>query len=176
MSVLLQNLRQHILPRIRYEEIRKLKICMNCLRFGHQRVNAQPAVHFESSQVTENPRNSNLDNIATIGSAQSTSHNSAEPAGLVSANVSTLNATNVDHGQHVILSTAMINVTDFIGNQISFSALLDSGLQSNFIIRHLFKKLPSKPINISTQSKLKIPSELTLADANFESATYSRDC
>ncbi|KAJ8946634.1 hypothetical protein NQ317_003844 [Molorchus minor] len=133
----------------RYDEAKTLRVCTNCLRWGHFNSECRSIgckkCHKRHNTLLhlEEPSSSSvkIDNqpIATTSAVENTQN--------VSINAHSANK----HISQVLLSTAIIYVRDEKNNQIRCRALLDSGSQSNFMTRELFELLnvTSNIINLS---------------------------
>lgn len=135
----------------RIDLVKKLNLCKNCLRQGHnenvcklghcklcsQRHNSM--LHIESTPIT--PKSSDCVVLPTSHTSESqVVHNKQSPNSIQNV---TLSSTHT-HSQ-VLLSTALINVVDNDGQLHQIRALLDNGSTSTFITESLVQKL-----NIST--------------------------
>jgi uncharacterized CHY-type Zn-finger protein len=151
----------------RISEIRKLKLCTNCLRESHKVESCTSSTCRKCSR-----KHNTLLHIETNDSDR----NQISPSvSSTSSHCSYLKA------QDVILSTALVKVFDCNGKPLQLRALLDSGSQSSFITEFIADKLklsfthinvPVTGINesISTAKKLvelKIHSNITTFSATL---------
>jgi uncharacterized CHY-type Zn-finger protein len=151
----------------RISEIRKLKLCTNCLRESHKVESCTSSTCRKCSR-----KHNTLLHIETNDSDR----NQISPSvSSTSSHCSYLKA------QDVILSTALVKVFDCNGKPLQLRALLDSGSQSSFITESIADKLklsfthinvPVTGINesISTAKKLvelKIHSNITTFSATL---------
>lgn len=134
-------------PKHRYAELKKHKICSNCLRLGHYvdscrsertclkcKKKHNTILHVENwiwpgNQLPKDQEVLNQ-NANTITHEENTT-NYHENASLHS---------NTQNTQ-ILLSTTQMYLKDVTGQLIKCRGLLDSGSQSNFITERLFKKL-----------------------------------
>ncbi|KAF2897664.1 hypothetical protein ILUMI_08511 [Ignelater luminosus] len=141
----------------RLAEIRKLKLCINCLRSNHVKQECLSSgckicsrkhntlLHFnEVSNSFVN--NSEIRNNPTEQEGSQNIVNAENSLALCSAGLS------FNHNYDtVLLSTAIVHVYDRNNTPVKCRALLDTGSMSNFISRELFVKLnlPSQDTNTS---------------------------
>ncbi|XP_066244730.1 uncharacterized protein [Euwallacea similis] len=144
----------------RIKRIQELKLCINCLKFGHhskvcrgrpcqrcslkhhtllhldRRLNANPSHNFQSgtrSSISGTGNNDPRNN--SPGSNASIEQRSGQVQ-----ETSTL-CVNSAHPAHVLLSTALVKVSTPERAAINVRVLLDSGSQSNFIRGEVVEKL-----------------------------------
>jgi hypothetical protein len=110
----------------RVGEIKKHQLCLNCLRAGHISENC-----LAGNCKTCHKKHNSLLHFQTTGSVPSD-----QPLTVASAthHVQT-------HDKNIVLSTAIVQVTDKNGNKHQLRALLDSGSQSNFLTENAAQKL-----------------------------------
>lgn len=167
----------------RLREIKKLKLCFNCLRSSHTASECRASgckrcrgrhnslLHLEK-QINQNFGNGRLVNK----DIESGRKNKPEEADTVHACVDGVEATeeqfvaatsysNPKEASQTILSTALIYIKDNKDNYVKCRALLDSGSQMNFISSELVRKLKLKtntidiPISGVNQMLTKIDSQ-----------------
>lgn len=112
----------------RIEDVKKYKLCMNCLRQGH------PAIECRMGPCREckNRHNSLLHIPEVVNNSNTVPVDEKESLVYLSNQVS----------DHVLLSTAIIEVANPLTNQkVKIRALLDCGSQSSFITKSLRDKL-----------------------------------
>ncbi|XP_023312340.1 uncharacterized protein LOC108916054 [Anoplophora glabripennis] len=139
---------------IRYNRVRELKLCLNCLKSGHFvtrcRITAlcnkcngkhNTLLHHEAIEQGENSKGS--DAVVTLSSFSS---------------------------NMVLLSTVSLEVLDKTGKPRLIRAVLDCGSQSSYVTSNLVKQLglPETPIEIKM---VEIPQHLRLADPQFNKAS-----
>lgn len=150
----------------RITEIKKLKLCLNCLRSNHtvpncissgcRRCNKRHNTLLHLSNVTnhDNAVNSTFQTSNQTNDEPSTS----QQINSIEAIQTTCSSTQQDtfssqyqreHTQHVLLATAIIYIIDKAGNAHKARALLDSASQSNFITSKLSNILNLTKHNIS---------------------------
>ncbi|XP_071652694.1 uncharacterized protein [Temnothorax longispinosus] len=125
----------------RFQEIKALKLCLNCLKStDHRAKNCNAGsckkcskrhntlLHMESTPQAKETETKYTDVVASVQSASLTSVN----------HVTRLS------GQHVLLSTAIIHVQDNKGSILPCRAILDAGSQANFVTSELVEKLRLK--------------------------------
>lgn len=111
-------------------EVRKLKLCENCLLTGHDKNNCK----YRPCPICKiHKHNSMLHKHSQKGSNQTNSADTVSTQALV-------NLVNDCHSQ-VLLSTIICNVLDNQGNVHTCRALLDSGAQINLITDNFCNKL-----------------------------------
>lgn len=141
----------------RFDEVKKLKLCTNCLRLGHfssacksfsckfckKRHNAL----LHHNKQSDEALSSNGDSSSQKRSAQSNSDSSENDENLNVALCSYKSEPNI------LLTTAVINIENREGNWIQCRALLDNGSQSNFMTKELFNNLKLKKEEIDIPVK-----------------------
>lgn len=153
----------------RDKKIRVLKLCVNCLRKGHnsgvckrgtcRKCNKKhnTLLHFEkrvlssTAQTTDGTGNDAVSNNNSLGMVES------EATTALSA---------CESVEHVFLCTVFVRIPDVDGNFHTVRALLDSGSQSSFVTKEL-----SKRINVKTH---KI--NMAVKGLNNISSTISEKC
>lgn len=141
----------------RWEEVKKLKLCSNCLRADHtpkfcksrqncrkcsRRHNTLLHYNHAASQGTHTQQsNENKNTSAKAAQVQTATKDEAEAASnnVTHTTVSTHSSSNVP--AEVLLSTARLLILDKTGKPHRVRILLDSGSQSNFVTRELSNKL-----------------------------------
>ncbi|XP_072384617.1 uncharacterized protein [Diabrotica undecimpunctata] len=155
-------------PAIRLPEIRKLSLCKNCLRPGHDIMSCRHSgckacggrhnslLHVNSSRDTrassDNTRENNnhkqsSDNCRTINNDNRTLQSTCENHNNTQVESSHTCFSEKIMTSQVLLSTALVNIKDSQGNVHECRALLDNGSQSNFVTSRFCEKL-----NISMES------------------------
>lgn len=147
-------------PQARYSEVKRLRLCSNCLRRGHSTKECysrtcstcnkkhNSLLHFENNSQAQIHKQTQLNaqsDIHSVNHAFITENTIQE--NLQPPTIST--HCNESSSSFILLSTAVIYIYDFQGNPIKCRALLDSGSQSNFLTRELYKKLNLKSISIN---------------------------
>lgn len=124
-------------PKARYLEIKKHKLCTNCMGTGH----TYQTCSFDKNCSICNKKHNLLLHFDNNDSESS-------PRSEVASKSVSVHATFND-GQ-VLLSTAIVYINDVFGAQHECKVLLDSGSQSNFITRELCDKLklPKEKLNV----------------------------
>ena len=118
----------------RINEIKKRKLCLNCLKGGHKLMSCN-----SSNCKKCNKRHNSLLHI-----------NERETSTSPEPSTSSLNSVSSHCAQilnkNITLSTAMINVCDEHGKLVQFRILLDNGSVSNFITERAVKQLGLKNV------------------------------
>ncbi|KAG7305534.1 hypothetical protein JYU34_009613, partial [Plutella xylostella] len=183
----------------RIEKVNKLNLCTNCLRSGHDEqrcrlsscryctkrhntmlhktdsASTQSQTQTKSSS-SQSPCHGSSDCVvlpSIAGQNQSQIPQSSQNSMVVQSDNITLSST---HNSQVLLSTAIINITDHHGNNHKIRALLDNGSTSSFITEKIQKQLqiPSYSTSISVQGLNKQSSKITQrCDVTISSLTNS---
>lgn len=125
-------------PKDRFSLAKKLRLCINCLRLGHN-VKACPStwtcwscqskhhtlLHFEQNSTTRST-------VAPVSPASSLQEAESATASQSSKSLVTMTSV-VESSLVVLLSTAKAEILDVHGNTFPVCILLDSASQSNFI-------------------------------------------
>ncbi|KAJ8975728.1 hypothetical protein NQ317_004192 [Molorchus minor] len=126
----------------RFERIKSLKICLNCLRGGHFSKNCRRGTCRKCKSKHHTLLHADIEGVTNSVASNSSDSGLSNP-GIASirteGNTNALSASGLT--DHVLLSTAYVNVLDKKGKVVTVRALLDSGAQSNFISRDLCLKL-----------------------------------
>lgn len=140
----------------RWKKVREMKLCANCLSFGHfssmcKKGNCKKCSKRHNTLLHYNaPQNTNS-NGSTSSSANEQAENQDDQ--VVEFNGSSVMCENniANSNNYVLLSTAFIYVQDNNGKFHKAHALLDSGSQCSLISERLAKQLKIKttPTNIS---------------------------
>lgn len=136
-------------PKQRYDEIKKFKLCVNCLRSNHSIKNCSSSKCRKCSKMHNTLLHfeSNHNNERFIEPTDFNQESNSKSASESSHSTSCCSSTNTNC---TLLSTAIVNVPDISGKMHSCRVLLDSGSQNNFISKEFCSKL-----NLNTQ-KIKI--------------------
>ncbi|XP_072400667.1 uncharacterized protein [Diabrotica undecimpunctata] len=156
-------------PNSRLAEVKKLKLCINCLRNNHS-TNQCRSMHcrkcnnkhntllhfvFNNQYNHQNSKSNNYNSSSRNASQDHpnfnpNANNSAEFSDSPEISANCLIAGN-DSPSIVLLSTALVDIFDNRGNVLSCRILLDSGSESSFISEEMCKKLNIKttPIQCS---------------------------
>lgn len=182
----LQNCKKfsQLSPMSRYNEAKKLKLCILCLKTGHgvKQCRAKKCMHCNENHHNllhrkneRNTRDVTSSNFNNFGSPTTTiphlnsSNNSQEATtsqNIVENPHSTNSLVSNSDNRQVILPSALINVVDSEGNTIQCRALLDSASQSNFVTNKLAQKL--KLNTTSTNTIVSGIGNLTSSKLNFK--------
>ncbi|XP_037952450.1 uncharacterized protein LOC119682944 [Teleopsis dalmanni] len=123
----------------RFEKVKSLKLCINCLSPRHHVVNCTSTF---KCKVCAKPHHTLLHhsqlptNIKSAGSSRRTEH-----AAMPNDNVASHSHLNMSSAEQIILATALVLVKDSSGSYQVGRALLDSCSQVNFITEEFSKKL-----------------------------------
>lgn len=144
----------------RIEQVKKLKLCMNCLRSSHfvkdcrsdgckrcrQRHNTLLHLGGEDVRRSNNDRRELVvkeqEQKTVANACMDTSQNHYIDSSVVATSCNP--RCNIKENLQIILSTAIIGIKDINGNFVECRALLDSGSQINFITSELAHKLGLK--------------------------------
>lgn len=136
------------IPR-RVAEIRKRKLCLNCLRsVGHIAADC-PSGNCRICQARHNtllhrPQEKDETRVKDVRGSSSASSKSSESS-IQGQSVVAISSSLACSETSVFLSTAVLYVFDNKGTRRRCRALLDSGSQANFITRELFEALNLRP-------------------------------
>lgn len=122
----------------RFAKVKQLRLCLNCLRPGHQSDKCTLGSCKTCKQFNKTFKHNTLLHFDKDNSERQFQTNETVN------NVNMLARPSVDNFQQVLLSTVMCQVQDYAGNLISCRALLDSGAQSNMITERFCNKLRLK--------------------------------
>lgn len=129
----------------RYDEVKRLKLCSNCFRSGHQSTECRA----KGCPICGNNHNSLLhavENSNEPTTTQSTTVTEAPDAGQEDVITCKMSVKR----DHVLLPTALVKIYNSNDNtSYIVRALLDTGSQSNFITLNLVNKLKLKSTNIN---------------------------
>ncbi|KAF2888054.1 hypothetical protein ILUMI_18119, partial [Ignelater luminosus] len=129
----------------RYDEILRLKVCLNCLRFGHTNADCKSS----GCKTCGKRHNTLLQRDSQKSAAFQT--NSVEQISQINNHISlSQNLLHPRNRIYPLLPTALVNVYDQSNQPIVCKVLLDSGSQSHFVTYNLVKRLGLKlePLNI----------------------------
>ncbi|KAK9687803.1 putative peptidase (DUF1758) [Popillia japonica] len=160
----------------RTNQVKAAKLCLNCLRSGHTSKNCNSShcrkcnskhntLLHQTEHKTSSPKVSGSDDYCRKCNSKhntllhQTEHKTSSPkvsgsddceAKPGSSTMISAHFSNFDKSTQVLLSTAMVGISDREGRFHKCRVLLDSGSQSNFISTALVKKLQLKeiPVNI----------------------------
>ena len=132
-------------PQERYESVKKLSLCLNCLRSNHRVSNCSfstcrtctkkhhTLLHFESTQAKQ------------VSTSAERSENSIE------SKSSSLQAYSAQIYSDSLLATAIVDIVNAQGKTRTCRVFLDSGSQPNFITEEVvsFLNLPKKSVDVS---------------------------
>lgn len=135
----------------RLKEIKRMKLCVNCLRPNH----ALNACRSEGCKKCSEKHNTALHEDAVSGGKSQANESGEVPAEVSGSSGAAQTESNVVataiNKKHVILPTAVILIQDHSKNFVSCRAMLDSGSQLNFITATLARRLKIKTHKINTQ-------------------------
>lgn len=136
----------------RGSQVKKLKLCFNCLYHGHQSANCK----FGNCKKCGNKHHTLLHSSdeSTSNSSKCTVSSEDIEFGLAqnaSDHATKALSSNIFHNTSALLSTVVVQVRDSSGVARNCRALLDSGSQSNFVTLDFVSRLGlgKKPTNIS---------------------------
>jgi hypothetical protein len=127
----------------RIKHVRSAQLCLNCLRAGHQ-ANICRGSGCKKCNKKHNTLLHQTPPQTPIKATEASSSDSDSPPGPSTSITS--NIANTYEQPHVLLSTAIVDISDEKGEMHQCRALLDSGSQSNFISSELALKLHLKSI------------------------------
>lgn len=167
----------------RFDEVKSRKLCINCLKPNHSVSNCKSPrckvcnkSHHALLHIFEFSRDVALLNKAATENnfvnKNAEFPKTTDKSTMLSSNYA---VDNVSNSSEVVLSTALIHVTDMEGNIHVCRALLDCGSQSNFIRKDLFNKLrlPSIKSNISVTGIGQLSSAVNIAARVRISSRYN---
>ncbi|XP_036344786.1 uncharacterized protein LOC118754023 [Rhagoletis pomonella] len=155
-------------PNLRLREVKKLSLCLNCLKTGHQIRDCKSGscracqskhhtlLHFERSTASLINSQAEASSAATVQSNAMTASLSVSPSAPVSPS------------DAVFLATAVVLVKNRAGSFVPCRALLDSGSQLHFITTRLANQLQL----VKAKSSATVSG---IGDANFSTEGYSVD-
>nr|CAH7734506.1 unnamed protein product [Callosobruchus chinensis] len=131
----------------RISEIKKLDLCLNCLRSGHAVTDCQSqgcrvCAQRHNTMLHTDQGNTGPSSKWSVAPVSHETTRNAEITGL-SVNYSTLNE------PQVLLSTVRLLIKDLTGKWHQCRALLDNGSQSNFITANLTERLQLSRVGAS---------------------------
>nr|CAH7748166.1 unnamed protein product [Callosobruchus chinensis] len=144
----------------RLDKVNSLKLCLNCLRSGHKADSGK----YDHCAKCPNKHNSLLHADQPHSNSQSGDGSRQGTTGAdQGAGGQTLTSYSVAYNQQVLLSTAVVLVTDDTGKAHECRALLDSGSQSNFVTERLADKLelPKSSTNMTIVGITIVTSKIT---------------
>ncbi|KAJ8910202.1 hypothetical protein NQ315_014373 [Exocentrus adspersus] len=155
----------------RYQEVKKLKLCINCLRSNHsikhcksesrcRKCNKLHNTLLHFSKTNHNTTESNNDNQSN---RQTSNDVEAHPSTSNQIN-SVRSYCNVKNQNCILLSTARVTILDKAGNPHDCRVILDSASQSNFISKEFCSKL-----NLKTRKTESVVSGLNNTVSNINS-------
>ncbi|XP_018396273.1 PREDICTED: uncharacterized protein LOC108774620 [Cyphomyrmex costatus] len=149
-------------------EVRNRKLCVNCLRSPMHSLDKCTSRGCKICKIKHNTllhtsTSSAKDHSGTSGTGESSIQNSTTAV--------TTHSSNIQGKDHIMLSTAVVNVIASDGTSHSCRALLDSGSQASFISRQLAATLglPLRPLNVTI-------SGVNSTSSNATMATKDEDC
>ncbi|XP_036346425.1 uncharacterized protein LOC118755709 [Rhagoletis pomonella] len=155
-------------PNLRLREVKKLSLCLNCLKTGHQIRDCKSGscracqskhhtlLHFERSTASLINSQAEASSVATVQSNAMTASLSVSPSAPVSPS------------DAVFLATAVVLVKNRAGSFVPCRALLDSGSQLHFVTTRLANQLQL----VKAKSSATVSG---IGDANFSTEGYSVD-
>ncbi|XP_018400775.1 PREDICTED: uncharacterized protein LOC108778168 [Cyphomyrmex costatus] len=161
-------------------EVRNRKLCVNCLRSPMHSLDKYTSrgckiCNIKHNTLLHTSTSSAEDHSGTSGTGESSIQNSRTAV--------TTHSSNIQGKDHIMLSTAVVNVIASDGTSHSCRALLDSGSQASFISRQLAATLglPLRPLNVtisgvnSTSSNATMATKVTL-QSRLNSYCRTIDC
>lgn len=146
----------------RIAEMRKRKICLNCLRTaGHRASKCLSG----TCKICSSKHNTLLHITQDAGEnreGKTDDNSSASIEGSSGRTIVTYSSCRKGDGE-ILLSTAVVDVYDVSGARVACRILLDSGSQANFISGNCLRalRLKTRPINISVSGIGKAESTMT---------------
>lgn len=128
----------------RHSKVRKLKLCLNCLRSGHKTIQCK-SPHCCKHCNKRHHSSIHIENFHSF-TKHDPKPDKSKPSDTANITVSACS----NYNEEVILATAIILTTDSQGITYPCRALLDSGSQSNFISQSLASSLGLKHIKLHT--------------------------
>ncbi|XP_037931721.1 uncharacterized protein LOC119666512 [Teleopsis dalmanni] len=126
------------LPTKRLQLVKQMRLCINCLRFGHFARECSSG----NCKICNKKHNSLLHLEDATCTNPNKITNSSKSISLIS------NYNNYNKG-YVVLGTARVIIQSNKGIKVECRALLDSGSQVNLVTERLIKKLGENPMNVS---------------------------
>lgn len=152
-------------PTIRSQKVKELKLCFNCLKYGHNTKQCKSnfkcrscnkshhsLLHFTS--VSNNEQQQPQQQHYQLSQQRQTSQeveNVGSINNTIALNIFSANNQTLCNNNQVLLSTACILVKDVRGEFKSCRVLLDSASQSNFITQRMVSKLGLNLDHIQSQ-------------------------
>lgn len=154
---------KHMPIQSRYEEIKKLKLCTNCLRSGHQTFECKSQkckkcgkhhntlLHFERTTDASNAVSAPPASAHVPPSSFRQNDQRPDDDAIISQTNSYINfaESSCYNDAQVLLSTAVILIADFQGQWHEARVLLDNGSQPNLMTSSFLKKLNLPCINVN---------------------------
>ncbi|KAJ8957412.1 hypothetical protein NQ318_004892, partial [Aromia moschata] len=153
----------------REKKARSLRLCLNCLKKGHHSKVCRRGTCTkcnEKHHTLLHRYQGTLSNAEQSANLNATPNANASAESVVSAVASSEERSVVlsacSSVDHVLLSTAYVQVTDSNGNTHTVRALLDSGAQSSFVTKGLCQRLnlKTRKVNISVKGLSNIASNI----------------
>ncbi|KAK9704106.1 Pao retrotransposon peptidase [Popillia japonica] len=129
----------------RIDEIKKKRLCLNCLGKGHNIAGCKSKYSFKRC----NKKHHSLLHIEQTALPKANLKETAKSVNEASTTVAHVAAKNEIN--QILLSTAYVRVSDAAGSWHHCKAILDSGSQSNFITHIFLKKLNLNSIQIQSR-------------------------
>lgn len=157
-------------PSARLKEVKRLRLCVNCLRLGHLTKDCRSSgcrkcnkvhhtlLHFQNSLQTNSRTNTLTQNQNLTSQDETQTNNQLNNIN----NELVLTSNNTYKKPLILLSTAIVKIFDNYNNEHECKVLLDSGSQSNFISEKLCKilNLPLNKIDFSVTGINQISSNI----------------